>query len=111
MSEEVKERLWTTMSRLESQTCQSRLIEHFCAFLFNPHGLCVPPGVLESGGQAENDISKLRFNERVYPKIGWRQNWNETKLTATENLLHPPRLGYTLNDDNSKKLDHFSILN
>ena len=107
MSEEIKERLWTTMSRLESRTCQWKLVEHFCAFLFNPHGLCVPPGVLEGGGQAENDISKLRFNERVYPKTGWRQNLNETELTSRDTLLHPPRLGFTLHDDCSKKLDNF----
>ncbi len=95
MTNEVRERLWTIVSRLESETCRWKVVEHFCAFLFSPIGLCVPPGVLEVGQSELYDVSKLRFNERVYPKIGRRQSFEEN-VEENDFLLKPPRLGFII---------------
>jgi hypothetical protein len=83
------------VSRLESETCRWKVVEHFCAFLFSQIGLCVPPGVLEVGQSELYDVSKLRFNERVYPKIGRRQSFEEN-VEENDFLLKPPRLGFII---------------
>jgi len=94
VSGEVVERLWTILSRLDSATCREKIIQHFCAFIFNPEGLCIPPKVLEIGSSEDSDVSELIFNERIYPKVGFRQKFAQTNFL--DGPSNPPNLGFII---------------
>ena len=93
--EEVVERLWTVLSRSETDVCQNKIVQHFCAFLFNPEGLCIPPEVLQPDQPEELDITKLKFNEQLYPEKGFRQKFSGNS-SGSGFSDHPPKLGFII---------------
>ncbi len=82
------------VSRVESDTCRSNVIDHFCAYIFDPFGMCVPPNLLIPG-QITNENSNLFLNDLVFPKVAEDNRFVPGRRDPNDDLI-PVRLGFII---------------